>query len=55
MKITISPNPKNNHFKSNPSRIKTKKSPKNTNADPGSGWNKINITGINIKSKILKR
>ena len=37
MKITISPNPKNSHFKSNPSRIRTKKSPKNTNAVPGSG------------------
>ena len=37
IKTTISPRLKNNQRISSPSRIKTKKSPKNTKTDPASG------------------
>ena len=37
IKTTINPRPNSNHRKFKPSRINTKKSPKNTIADPASG------------------
>ena len=55
MKIMTSPNTIKSQRMSSPSRIKTKKSPKKTNADPGSGWKTIKITGIKISSETLKR